>query len=117
MKHLKSEIKVSTISFYHGSKLKHKKPNKHNSRMDDFPSILNYSAKNQGLNQTPPPHNSNLILTIPTFTMLLPTFLSFPLHVPAPLLPPHLAYMAVFLASTTIDLHALLTKREGGNQM
>jgi membrane-bound metal-dependent hydrolase YbcI (DUF457 family) len=50
------------------------------------------------------PHNSNLILTIPTFTALLPTFLSFPIDVPASLILPHLVYMAIFLASIAIDL-------------
>ncbi|MEM1590234.1 MAG: metal-dependent hydrolase, partial [Candidatus Bathyarchaeia archaeon] len=41
--------------------------------------------KTKDLTKLLQPHNSNLILTIPTFTVLLPTFLSFPLHVPAPL--------------------------------
>jgi len=54
------------------------------------------------------PHNSNLILSIPTFTVLLPTFLSFPLEVPAWLIPPHLAYMSVFSASIIIDLFKVL---------
>jgi len=54
------------------------------------------------------PHNSNLILSIPTFTVLLPTFLSFPLEVPAWLMPPHLAYMSVFSASIIIDLFKVL---------
>jgi membrane-bound metal-dependent hydrolase YbcI (DUF457 family) len=43
--------------------------------------------------------NTNLILSIPTFTVLLPTFLSFPLDVPEWLILPHLAYLAMFLAS------------------
>ena len=51
------------------------------------------------------PNNSNLTLTIPLFTVLLPTFLSFPLEVPAPLIPPHLVYMAIFSASITMSLH------------
>jgi len=50
------------------------------------------------------PHNTNLILTIPTFTALLPTFLSFPLDVPTWLIPPHLAYISLFSASIIIDL-------------
>lgn len=50
------------------------------------------------------PHKSNLILVIPTFTVLLPTFLSFPLNVPAWLIPPHLAYISIFSASIIIDL-------------
>ncbi|MEM1540864.1 MAG: metal-dependent hydrolase [Candidatus Bathyarchaeia archaeon] len=51
------------------------------------------------------PNNSNLTLIIPTFTVLLPTFLSFPLEAPAPLVPPHLVYMTIFFASIIIDLH------------
>ena len=50
------------------------------------------------------PHNTNLMLTIPTFTLLLPTFLSFPLDVPIWLIPPHLAYMSIFSASIIISL-------------
>jgi hypothetical protein len=62
------------------------------------------------------PHNSNLTLTIPTFTVLLPTFLSFPLDVPASLIPPHLVYMAIFLASITIDLHKNLKRPKEKNK-
>ncbi len=57
------------------------------------------------------PHNSNLTLAIPTFTVLLPTFLSFPIDVPAWLIVPHLVYMAIFLASIAIDLHKNLMMR------
>jgi hypothetical protein len=56
------------------------------------------------------PHNSNLILAIPIFTVLLPTFISFPMDVPAWLIPPHLVYMAVFLASIAVDLHKNLKR-------
>jgi hypothetical protein len=45
------------------------------------------------------PHSSNLILAVPTFTVLLPTFLSFPLNVPLELILPHLVYMALFSAA------------------
>ena len=54
------------------------------------------------------PHNSNLILTIPTFTVLLPTFLSFPLDVPQWLIPPHLIYMLIFSASIIIEISQVL---------
>ena len=54
------------------------------------------------------PHNSNLILIIPTLTVLLPTFLRFPLVVPTWLIPPHLVYMAIFLTSIIIDLSKIL---------
>ena len=56
------------------------------------------------------PHNSNLILSIPTFTVLLPTFFSYPLEVPTWLIPPHLVYMAIFAASLIIDLSHILKK-------
>jgi len=50
------------------------------------------------------PHNSNLILSIPTFTVLIPTFLSVPLHVPTWLILPHLAYVSIFSASIFFHL-------------
>jgi membrane-bound metal-dependent hydrolase YbcI (DUF457 family) len=50
------------------------------------------------------PHNSNLILAIPTFTALLPTLLSYPLAVPVWLVPPHIVYIIMFSASITITL-------------
>jgi membrane-bound metal-dependent hydrolase YbcI (DUF457 family) len=53
-------------------------------------------------------HRSNLILSIPTFTVLLPTFLKFPLDVPIWLIPPHLIYAFVFLASLFVGALALL---------
>jgi membrane-bound metal-dependent hydrolase YbcI (DUF457 family) len=54
------------------------------------------------------PYNSNLILLIPTFTALLPTFLSFPLEVPTWLIPPHVFYILLFSASIIIDLFKVL---------
>ena len=56
------------------------------------------------------PHNSNLVLSIPTFTVLLPTFFSYPLEVPTWLIPPHLVYMAIFAASLIVDLSDILKK-------
>jgi hypothetical protein len=49
------------------------------------------------------PRNSNLILAIPTFTVLLPTFLAFPLEVPIALFPPHIVCLTLFLTSLTIN--------------
>jgi len=54
------------------------------------------------------PHNSNLILIVPMLTVLLPTFLSFPLVVPTWLIPPHLVYMTIFLTSIIVDLSKIL---------
>jgi hypothetical protein len=50
------------------------------------------------------PRNSNLTLSIPTLTVLLPTFLSVPLHVPTCLILPHLAYISIFSASIIFHL-------------
>ena len=44
----------------------------------------------------------NLILTIPIFTVLLPTFASYPLRVPALLVLPHLFYLVLFSISVLI---------------
>jgi hypothetical protein len=57
------------------------------------------------------PHKSNLILSIPTFTVLLPTFISFPSYVPTLLIVPHLVYLFIFSASIIVDLRKLLKKR------
>ena len=56
-------------------------------------------------------HKSNLLLAIPTFTVLLPTFLSYPLDVPALMIPPHIILTAIFAASTTIELWAIIKRR------
>jgi membrane-bound metal-dependent hydrolase YbcI (DUF457 family) len=50
------------------------------------------------------PSKTSLILAIPMFTVLLPTFLSFPLYVPLWLIPPHLIYTALFSAGIIIEL-------------
>lgn len=54
------------------------------------------------------PRHSNLLLTIPTSTLLLPTLLGFPLNVPTLLIPPHLIYISIFSISITIDLYKTL---------
>jgi hypothetical protein len=46
----------------------------------------------------------NLILIIPIFTVLLPTFLSYPLYVPFLLVVPHLFYLLLFSISVLIVL-------------
>ena len=66
------------------------------------------------------PNKSNLVLAIPTFTVLLPTFLSYPLDVPVLMITPHVIYTIIFAASIIIELWALLRseKRQisGGRQ-
>lgn len=58
------------------------------------------------------PQTTNLILAIPTFTVLLPTFLSYPLYVPALLIPPHLAYMSIFSIAIVIQLRSTIRSRK-----
>ncbi len=58
------------------------------------------------------PHTENLILIIPTSTVLLPTFLSYPLDVPTTLLIPHAAYLAMFLTAIALALLKLRRKHQ-----
>ncbi|MDH5664377.1 MAG: hypothetical protein OEY90_07925, partial [Candidatus Bathyarchaeota archaeon] len=55
-------------------------------------------------------HPSNMILTIPVLTVLLPASVRFPTYVSLELLIPHLIYIALFTFSILIDLEAILTK-------
>jgi membrane-bound metal-dependent hydrolase YbcI (DUF457 family) len=55
------------------------------------------------------PHNSNLILLLPTFTVLLPTFLAFPLDVPLTLILPHIIFLTIFSASLLTDFKQILS--------
>lgn len=55
------------------------------------------------------PHGSNMILAVPIFTVLLPTFLAFPLHVPMALVPPHIIYLILFLTSLLIDVKKIIS--------
>jgi len=61
------------------------------------------------------PHLSSLILAIPTFTVLLPPILSFPLDVPVLLIPPHVAYAIMFLAAILLALSQVFRPRRDGN--
>jgi len=56
------------------------------------------------------PHKSNLTLFIPTFTVLLPTFISFPSYVPTVLIIPHLVYIFTFSVAIIIDLRKIFEK-------
>ena len=62
-------------------------------------------------------HNSNLLLLAPISTVLLPTFLNYPLPVPTPLILPHLIYLIIFSTSIIINLskHPGSTKRALGS--
>jgi len=59
-------------------------------------------------------HRSNLVLAVPTFTVLLPIFLSYPLEVPVLLILPHLVYTFMFLATIVIEVVRFL--RPQGNE-
>ena len=53
---------------------------------------------------------SNMILSIPLMTVLLPSVITFPLYVPLVLLIPHLVYLFLFVFSIFVNLKAILTK-------
>lgn len=53
---------------------------------------------------------THLALSVPTLTVLLPTFLYFPLSVPAELLVPHLAYLLLFILSILNVFRTALSK-------
>ena len=55
-------------------------------------------------------NTSNLILSIPLMTVLLPSIITFPLYVPLVLLIPHLVYLFLFVFSIFVNLKAILTK-------
>jgi hypothetical protein len=51
-------------------------------------------------------HQSNLLLTIPIATVLLPTVFTIPLYVPLALLIPHITYLTIFTVSIFVELKA-----------
>jgi len=57
-------------------------------------------------------HPSNLLLSIPVLTVLLPPFFSFPLYVPLGLIIPHLTYLTLFTTSILIHLSSSLQEIE-----
>jgi membrane-bound metal-dependent hydrolase YbcI (DUF457 family) len=54
------------------------------------------------------PKASNLILIVPTLTVLLPTLLSTPVEVPAMLIPPHVFYLIIFATAIVIEVFTLI---------
>jgi len=56
-------------------------------------------------------HSSNLFLTIPVFTIILPVFLEFPLAVPFSLIVPHLVFLALLAVSIIVDLKQILRSK------
>jgi hypothetical protein len=59
---------------------------------------------------------SNLLLTIPIITVLLPTFVSYPLQVPILLIPPHLFYLALFSFSVFVVIFRIPNRQNAGNK-
>jgi hypothetical protein len=55
----------------------------------------------------------NFMLVVPIFTVLLPTFASYPLQVPPLLVLPHLFYLVLFSISVLIVFSKILTRRGG----
>ena len=53
------------------------------------------------------PHITNLILIIPTFTLLLPILFQNPMQIPILLLPPHIFYLIIFATAIAIEIPAL----------
>jgi len=53
---------------------------------------------------------NSLILMIPLFTLILPTFLKFPIEVPILLIPPHLALIILLAASVITGLKRRFSK-------
>jgi len=55
-------------------------------------------------------HASNILLSIPILTVLLPPLLSFPVPVPLELVIPHIIYLVLFAFSTIIDFQYILKR-------
>jgi len=56
-------------------------------------------------------HPSNLLLTIPVFAIVLPSFLNFPLAVPLGLIAPHLILLTLLALSIFMDLKSFFDRR------
>jgi len=72
--------------------------------MDLFHRLPHGHAQNKGRLTLFQHHPSNLLLSIPVLTVLLPSSFRFPLPVPFGLVLPHLTYLTLFILSILIDL-------------
>ena len=61
-------------------------------------------------------NTSNLLLIIPIATVLLPTFLAYPLNVPLLLVPPHLFYLGLFLIAIFVVFFTPFSKQKNKSQ-
>jgi hypothetical protein len=75
-----------------------------------FVIALIVMVKTRDLHQFFQNNKLNLILIIPIFTVLLPTFSGYPLEVPVLLVLPHLFYLVLFAISVLIVLKDILYK-------
>jgi hypothetical protein len=62
------------------------------------------------------PRKSNLLLAIPVATVLLPTFLAYPLEVSTALIPPHLFYLVLFTISILVLIYGSLRRTKERNK-
>ncbi len=60
-------------------------------------------------------HKSNLLLVIPIATVLLPTFIAYPILVPTALIPPHVFYLFLFSASVLMVIFRLFGNTQKHN--
>jgi membrane-bound metal-dependent hydrolase YbcI (DUF457 family) len=57
------------------------------------------------------PHRYNLLLTIPVLAVILPSFLQYPLSVPAALIIPHLILLVILVLSIAANLGQIVKSR------
>jgi len=69
-----------------------------------FIIMLFVMLKTKDLRSLLKPNNLNMILVVPTLTVLLPSFFAFPLKVPSALIIPHLIMLVIFSASILTDI-------------
>lgn len=72
-----------------------------------FVASIIVMAKASDLSKFFKPYVFNLILILPTFTVLLPALVGFPTSVPIVLLPTHVIYAATFLVAIAVALKKL----------
>ncbi|MEM2336914.1 MAG: hypothetical protein QXR79_05235, partial [Candidatus Bathyarchaeia archaeon] len=75
-----------------------------------FLTMLTQMLRTKDLQTLLKPNHSNIILAVPTLTVLLPTLLAFPLKVPTPLLIPHVIMLTLFSASILTDVRKTILK-------
>jgi membrane-bound metal-dependent hydrolase YbcI (DUF457 family) len=72
-----------------------------------FTIMLFAMLKTKDLQSLLKPNNLNMVLIIPTLTVLLPSLFAFPLKVPTALIIPHLIMLTIFLASMLTDIKSI----------